>query len=254
MLPVTDLHQATVSGDITISPAPAAVLRYWDYWGTQVTAFDLHSPHEQLKITSSCDVETEPSAPPVEVVTRARLLDEDIRDRFHEFLAPTTYAPADPDLVSKARRLTDGLDPVEAVLEICGWVNQAMRYEPGVTAVHTSAVEALMAGSGVCQDYAHLAVVLLRAAEIPARYVSGYFHPVVDAAPGQALVGQSHAWIEAYVGSWWGRDPTNDLPIGEQHVVVGRGRDYGDVPPLRGVFSGGASTSLGVDVAITRLS
>ena len=254
LLPTTDQHQLTVSGEIAISPAPAAVLRYWDYWGTQVTAFDLHTPHDQLEITSSCAVETEAPTAPTEIATWARLTDDAIRNHLHEFLAPTAYTPADPDLLQQAGKLTEGLDPVEATLEICRWVHKAMRYEQGVTAVHTSALEALEAGSGVCQDYAHLAVSLLRAADIPARYVSGYFHPVHDAPRGQEVVGQSHAWIEAYVGSWWGHDPTNDLPIGEQHVVVGRGRDYADVPPVRGVFSGGASTSLGVDVAITRLS
>jgi transglutaminase-like putative cysteine protease len=254
MTPTTDLHQTTVSADVNVDPAPASVHRYWDYWGTQVTAFDLHRPHELLEITSSSVVETQPPEDPAEVLSRAALCDEKVRDRSHEFLVPTAYTPADDELVAQGRELADGLDAVDAVLAISKWVHAALRYEQGVTAVHTSAVEALETGSGVCQDYAHLALVLLRAADIPSRYVSGYFHPITDAARGEAAVGQSHAWIEAYVGTWWGHDPTNDLPIGEQHVIVGRGRDYADVPPLRGVFSGGASSALGVDVAITRES
>ena len=254
MTPTTDLHQVTVSAEVKVQPAPAALLRYWDYWGTQVTVFDVHHAHEQLKITSDCVVETEAAAPPAEVADRAQLDDKSVRNRLHEFLASTAYTPADPYLVGEARDIAGTRDTFEATLEICRWVHQSLTYEQGVTAVHSNAVEALTAGSGVCQDYAHLALVLLRAAGIPARYVSGYFHPVAQAARGETAVGQSHAWIEAFVGSWWGYDPTNDLPIGEQHVIVGRGRDYADVPPLRGVFSGGASSALGVDVAITRLS
>ena len=254
MSPTTDLHQVTVLAEVKVQPAPESPLRYWDYWGTQVTAFDIHRAHDQLEITSDCVVETEAPVALPDAAGRTRLDDSGVRDRLHEFLASTAYTPADRGLVAQARELARALDPVEATLEICRWVHHALRYEQGVTAVHTNAVDALAAGSGVCQDYAHLALVLLRAADIPARYVSGYFHPVSDAARGATVVGQSHAWIEAYVGSWWGYDPTNDLPIGEQHVIVGRGRDYADVPPLRGVFSGGASSALGVDVAITRLS
>jgi transglutaminase-like putative cysteine protease len=243
MTPTTDLHQTTVSADLVVAPKPAAMLRYWDYWGTQVRAFDLHTPHEQLEITSSCIVETEPAAAPPATQPWEVLYDDTTRDQLAEYLSPTGYAPDDDELSTRAAELADGVGPAEAVQRICGWVHGALRYEPGVTAVHTSAVEALAAGSGVCQDYAHLALVLLRSAGIPARYVSGYLHPIADAARGEVVVGQSHAWIEAHLGAWWGYDPTNDVPIGEQHVIVGRGRDYSDVPPLRGLFSGGTSMS-----------
>ena len=253
MTPLTDLHQMTVTAELTVEPEPAAVLRYWDYWGTQVAAFDLHEPHDELVITSTCIVETEPPAPPPSSCNWEDLQTDAIRDAQHEFLAPTGYAPADPTLAARAQELADGADPVAAALTICSWVHDAMRYEQGVTAVHTSALEALQSGRGVCQDYAHLALVLLRALGIPARYVSGYLHPVREAAVGELSVGQSHAWVDVFTGGWWGYDPTNDLPIGEQHVVVARGRDYADVPPLRGLYAGGASSSLGVDVAVTRL-
>jgi transglutaminase-like putative cysteine protease len=255
MTPLTDLHQTTVTAELTVEPHPAAVLRYWDYWGTQVTAFDLHDRHDKLVITSTCIVETEPPAPLPPVCAWDDLRTDDVRDAQHEFLAPTGYAPADADLAARAVELADadGADPASAARAICTWVHGAMRYEQGVTAVHTSAVEALTSGRGVCQDYAHLALVLLRLLGIPARYVSGYLHPVPDAVPGETVVGQSHAWVDVFTGGWWGYDPTNDLPVGEQHVAVARGRDYGDVAPLRGLYSGGASSSLDVDVAVTRL-
>ena len=84
--------------------------------------------------------------------------------------------------------------------------------------------------------------------------MSGYLHPVPDAAVGEAVVGQSHAWVEWWDGEWYGFDPTNAIPVGERHVVVARGRDYDDVPPLKGVYRGAASTAIGVGVEVERLA
>lgn len=106
----------------------------------------------------------------------------------------------------------------------------------------------------MCQDFTHVALGLLRARGIPARYVSGYLHPSSKAEPGQSVAGQSHAWIEAWVGDWMPFDPTNGSPVGERHVVVGRARDYADLPPLNGIFHGGPAKSLGVSVELTRLA
>ena len=96
-----------------------------------------------------------------------------------------------------------------AVLAACRWVHEHLTYQPGTTGVHTSALEAWEAGKGVCQDYAHLTLLLLREAGIPARYVSGYLLPKADAEVRQTVTGESHAWIEAWTGGWWGYDPTN---------------------------------------------
>jgi transglutaminase-like putative cysteine protease len=115
-------------------------------------------------------------------------------------------------------------------------------------------VDAWQAGEGVCQDYAHLTLAMLRAVGVPARYVSGYLHTKPDAGVGETVVGESHAWIEAWTGGWWGFDPTNDLPIGHRHVWVATGRDYGDVSPLKGIYSGGAATAIEVTVHMTRLA
>jgi transglutaminase-like putative cysteine protease len=104
----------------------------------------------------------------------------------------------------------------------------------------------------VCQDIAHVAIGALRAAGIPARYVSGYLHPSEDPAIGETVVGESHAWVEWFCGSWHGFDPTNLLEIGERHVQVGRGRDYSDVAPLRGIYAGPNGSRLFVEVEITR--
>jgi transglutaminase-like putative cysteine protease len=118
--------------------------------------------------------------------------------------------------------------------------------------VHTTAAEAWEQKRGVCQDITHLAIGALRSVGIPARYVSGYLHPQPDAAIGQTVAGESHAWVEWFCGDWRGFDPTNLIDIGDRHVTVGRGRDYNDVAPLRGVYAGPYGSKLFVTVEITR--
>ena len=105
---------------------------------------------------------------------------------------------------------------------------------------------------GVCQDIAHITLGALREVGIPARYVSGYLHPKSEAEVGVAVAGESHAWVEWFAGDWQGFDPTNNVEIGDRHVLVGRGRDYSDVPPLRGVYAGPFKSHLHVKVTITR--
>jgi transglutaminase-like putative cysteine protease len=118
--------------------------------------------------------------------------------------------------------------------------------------VTTSALEAWRAGHGVCQDFVHLTLALLRSMEIPARYVSGYFYPGSHGTIGETVVGESHAWAEAWLGDWYPFDPTNGGPVGKRHVLVGRGREYGDVTPLKGIYSGAPSATPTVVAELTR--
>ncbi|MGW0016817.1 transglutaminase family protein [Rhodococcus sp. NPDC003382] len=253
LTPRSDGRQTVILSRVDTTPATRAY-RYTDYWGSGVTAFDLHAPHTSLDVTGLSVVETEVSGPPETVVDWDELRSEPIRDRFDELLVPTVFVPADKNLAKVARGLARGLDPVSAVFAAAQWVHEEMNYVPGSTGVHTSAVEAYADRSGVCQDYAHLTLLLLRAMDIPARYVSGYLHPQVDAEIGVTAAGESHAWIEAWTGAWWGYDPTNLSFIGEQHVSVGVGRDYADVPPLKGIYTGGGATAHEVVVEVTRLA
>ena len=124
----------------------------------------------------------------------------------------------------------------------------------GTTGVRTNAQEAWDQGQGVCQDMAHVTVALLRAAGLPARYVSGYLHADPGAEPGQTAVGESHAWVEYWAGSWQPLDPTSGAPVAERHVVVARGRDYADIPPLKGIYHGAPTGAPKVTVEVTRLA
>jgi len=252
--PISNDRQLALESSVEVSPA-ALVYRYWDWWGTLVHSFDLHAPHDELVVTGSSIVETSgPVGPPTTPVTWGELAGDAIRDRFAEVLAPSRYVPIDDDVADLAAELGDGLDPLQTCDAVLATVRSRMKYEKGTTTVSTRAGDALRLGGGVCQDFTHVALALLRARGIPARYVSGYLHPSSTAEPGESLAGQSHAWAEAWVGEWLPFDPTNGGPVGERHVVVGRARDYADLSPLNGIFHGGPAKELGVTVQLTRLA
>ncbi len=250
LAPQTEPSQLTIESSVTTSPG-ASQQRYCDYWGTQVTAFDVHEPHAELEVTATSLVDTsEPREP--EPVTWASL--DAARDLHAELLVPSARTVPDAELVELAGQARSRLSPYDVVLALSGTVRDRVAYQPGSTGVQTSALQAWELGQGVCQDIAHVTLALLRAAGVPARYVSGYLHPQPEPVLGEVVAGESHAWVEAWLGGWWPFDPTNDLPVGLRHVTVARGRDYGDVPPLKGVYAGGGSQSLGVRVEVTRLA
>jgi transglutaminase-like putative cysteine protease len=229
-------------------------LRYRDYWGTEVTAFDIHSPHRELAVTATSVVETA-----LRQGVSAHLGWDDLRrpeatDRFAEWLGETPRTDPDDGLLAAARAHAGDLPPGPAAVACVEAVHGSMDYRTGATGVHTNGREAWQAKVGVCQDFAHVSLSMLRALGIPARYVSGYLHPNPEAAIGETVAGESHAWVEWWDGDWIGYDPTNGRPVGEQHVLVARGRDYDDVTPLKGVYSGPRASELGVVVEVTRLA
>jgi len=253
LTPRSDSRQNVIINRVQTAPATRSY-RYVDYWGTAVTAFDLHAPHIELEVTSSSVVETDKPDAPGTAAAWSDLQGEAVIDRFHEVLAPTRYTPTSKRLERVARHLAKGNDPRQAVLATVAWVRDELQYVPGSTGVHSSGLDALREGRGVCQDFAHLSLILLRIMGIPARYVSGYLHPKSDAAIGEAVRGESHAWIQAWTGGWWDYDPTNDTEINEQYISVGTGRSYADVTPLKGIYLGQGSSDLDVVVEMTRLA
>jgi transglutaminase-like putative cysteine protease len=253
LTPRSDNRQNVILSRVETVPATRSY-RYLDYWGTAVTAFDLHAPHTELEVTASSVVETDKPEPPIEKVTWDELRSEAVVDKFDEVLSPTHYTPRSRRLRRVGERIAMYNDPQDAVIAAADWVNSELDYVAGTTGVHSSALDALREGKGVCQDFAHLTLAVLRGIGIPSRYVSGYLHPQRKAPVGETVDGQSHAWIQAWTGGWWNFDPTNDKEINEQYVSVGVGRDYADVTPLKGIYSGGGSTDLDVVVEITRLA
>ena len=147
---------------------------------------------------------------------------------------------------------------VGIVLALHRFVHTSLEYTPGATYIGVDVNEVLAQAKGVCQDYAHLAVALCRSVGIPARYVSGYFFASSDATgadvDGDQVQVQTHAWFEAAIPDWgWlALDPTNAQQVGQRHIAIGHGRDYDDVPPVRGVYSGGGRPSTDAVVEIRR--
>jgi Transglutaminase-like enzymes, putative cysteine proteases len=255
MTPLTTPWQTTLEARIEVAPS-ATTYRYWDYWGTQVTGFDVRDPHDRLEVTARSVVETHPAITVTseQTVAWSELGSAVVLDRFAELLAPTTRCAVGDEAVELARVVVQGLDPVQAGRAVAEWLAELLDYVPGATGVHTSAMQAWQGGKGVCQDFAHIATGVLRRLGIPARYVSGYLLPLADAPVGEQVRGESHAWIEWWSGDWQAWDPTNGRPAGADHVVVARARDYDDVTPLKGIYSGPGGGELFVSVEFTRLA
>ena len=255
MLPVSSDGQLVLFSNLEISPLSAGH-NYVDYWGSRVSTFEILSPHRELALTATSLVEVRPKVHLPHTVSWDDLAAvAEQKTEYVEQRGQTRRTEPPAEVVALARDIADGCaSPCEAAEQICVAIGNSVEYMQGVTGVTTTAAEAWEHRKGVCQDIAHLAIGALRAVGIPARYVSGYLHPKPNAAIGETVMGESHAWVEWFCGEWRGYDPTNLIDIGDRHVTVGRGRDYNDVPPLRGVYAGPFKSALFVRVEITRES
>jgi transglutaminase-like putative cysteine protease len=255
MTPLALPTQVTLDTKVSVGTG-VPIWTYCDYWGTFVSVFDISEPHRDLVIKAQATVETDQAFR----FARPRPLTwEDVRTqasagRLREFLLPTPLTTVTEAVAATVGDAVRGADPVEAAEEIASLVRSRVGYMAGATGVRTNAQEAWNQGQGVCQDMAHVTVALLRAACLPARYISGYLHADPSAQPGQTAVGESHAWVEYWTGSWHACDPTSGAPVRERHVVVARGRDYADIPPLKGIYHGPPASAQNVAVEVTRLA
>ena len=255
MTPLTIPAQVTLESRVTAGQG-VTVWTYCDYWGTFVSVFDITDPHESLVVRAQATVETGQgfNDAPSAGLPWPELRAQTASGRLLEFLMPTPLTTVTPDVAAAVVDAVRDADPAEAATEIAARVRSQVSYMAGATGVRTNAQEAWDQGQGVCQDMAHLTVALLREAGLPARYVSGYLHADPSAEPGQTAVGESHAWVEYWAGSWLPCDPTSGAPVRERHVVVARGRDYLDIPPLKGIYHGAPTSALEVTVEVTRLA
>jgi len=252
LTPQTSPEQIVVHARLEVNPTPWSAT-YRDYFGAYVTAFEVLDPHDSLTVTAFSTVHTQrpPLGPP-------RLAWGDLpglADGWCEYLTISEQVAPPDDLAGLARGLAGELaTPGEAARQLCSLVHDQVDYRVGSTSVRTVAAEAWQQRSGVCQDMAHVAIGALRTLGIPARYVSGYLHPRSEPVVGETVAGESHAWVEWWDDGWHGFDPTNDQPVGDRHVVVATGREYADVKPLSGIYDGAGTSSMFVDVQVTRLA
>jgi transglutaminase-like putative cysteine protease len=244
--------QLVITSRIEVKPG-TRLDSYIDYWGTVVHAFDVQTSHSELSITSTSLVDTVPRGGVGADVEWAALADRTVTDRWCEYLGPSGPVSIGPELADAVHEVRAAPNPSAAVQVVLDVVTSRLTYKQGSTDVSSTDTQAWNIREGVCQDYSHVAIALLRGAGIPARYASGYLHPGKGDI-GATVVGESHAWVEAWLGGWKAYDPTNRRPVGERHVLVGLGRDYTDVPPLKGIFSGGPTKNQTVSVELTRLT
>ncbi|WP_061965267.1 transglutaminase family protein [Demequina aurantiaca] len=245
-------RQRVLESNIEISPLSWRTA-YRDYWESDVTVFEITQPHTSLTVTNRSLVEILPQNYREERADWDALNGPRFQDLLCEYLSLTPVTRPTDELLEFAKQSARTLDPDAAARQICDYLHDQVNYVPGVTNVHTPAADAWAARSGVCQDFAHLAIGALRSVGIPARYVSGYLHPKKDAEIGETVSGESHAWVEWWSGDWFGYDPTNASEVGDHHVIVARAREYRDVPPLSGVVAG-TTTDLNVTVKVTTVS
>jgi transglutaminase-like putative cysteine protease len=253
MLPSSGDGQFVLFSHLDISPMSSSH-GYVDYWGTRVNSFEILTPHRELALTATSLVEVTRQQHETHLSGWHELAAEAAsRTDTVEQLAQTHLTEPPEEVRELAARHASAAQPCAAALAICREVGERMIYMAGVTGVQSTARDAWSEGRGVCQDITHIALGALRSAGLPARYVSGYLHPIPSAPIGETVTGESHAWVEWWCGGEWrGYDPTNQLDLGDRHVLVGRGRDYSDVSPLRGVYAGPFGSELFVRVEITR--
>ena len=256
--PATTSTQRCDEFTVRIEPE-ARVGRHSDYFGTEVLEFGIVRPHTRMCIDVRARVVTAEPLEPQDVPWPA-LDTEAYAEAAGEYLLPALEEPDDEtldELCAATRRET----PLATLRELCDLIPDRYEYRPGVTYVGSTVDEFLRAGAGVCQDYVHLALILLRRNGIAARYVSGYLWAAPTDEGDDSVEVATHAWLEALLPAydgrgepvWVGADPTNRRLAGERHVKIGHGRHYADVPPVRGVYQGGATSKLQASVHMTRL-
>src|SRR5437667_5421891 len=255
MQPRSEANQRCLSFDLNVKPS-AALMQYRDFLGNIVHHFDIAGNHTELTLNAQSLVEVL-SIPDPQITNAGSWEDLDAlvaTDGYYEMMLPSAFARPTPLLeeFGRAMELERRGTPVRMLFEISEAIHEKFAYVPNSTQVDSPIDQALSERKGVCQDFAHIMIALVRKLRVPCRYVSGYlFHAQDDQS--LASEGASHAWVEALLPGlgWTGFDPTNNVLSGERHIRVAVGRDYAEVPPTRGVFKGGAESELSVSVNVS---
>jgi transglutaminase-like putative cysteine protease len=270
--------------DFTVRLTPdARQYRHEDYFGTEVVEFEVTRPHRELVVDVRARVTTQPQVEP-SGTTWEGIREPGYREAGGEFLLQTDDAPGNALLAELSAEVATAPTPLAAAMAVTDLIPDRLEYRQGATYVDSALIDALEGRAGVCQDFVHLGLNLLRRHGIAGRYVSGYLFTSgrdeddsgdVDGEGSAAGSGSgsgsgdadtrvesvevdTHAWIEALMPRdegeplWVGIDPTNRGLAGENHVKIGHGRTYSDIPPVKGVYRGAANAELEASVTMTR--
>jgi transglutaminase-like putative cysteine protease len=264
LLPRDVPGQLCRSASVRIEPEPAELRERRDYFGNRVSYFSVLRPHTALTVTGTSEVDVQPrerAVPLLADVGWDAVRDRLRSDRAGEVLDARQFV-LDSPLVMTSRGLAAYAAPsfpagrplADAVVDLASRIHRDFAYRPGATSVATTLDEVIERREGVCQDFAHLAIGCLRSLGLAARYVSGYLE--TEPPPGEPRAqgaDVSHAWVSVFApdAGWVDVDPTNDQLVDECYVVTAWGRDYGDVPPLKGViYTEGDTNDLVVKVDV----
>ena len=271
LLPRDLPDQQRLAADVTVDPVPSDSARHRDWFGNTSVYYAVTTPHTTLTVTATSTLEVSrrparvaelPPVPWEEVAALVAagavmpgLADPTTPVDLREAVLPSRHVDPSGAVRDWAAPSFVPGRPAGAVLaDLAHRIRTGLTYRSGSTTIATTQAELLTSGAGVCQDFAHLMIAALRAFGLPARYTSGYVETLPP--PGRPKIrgaDASHAWVSAWLpgAGWVEVDPTNDQFVGDRYVVLGWGRDYGDVPPLRGVIfteGGGARPEVSVDL------
>ena len=259
-------RQRLIAGTVGVSPAPGERVDHNDFFENPMSAILFRAAHERLDIRMQARVHVDVPQASADFSPRANALPEEIASQWsldagspHHYTGPSPRLKHCPEIASYAREIaTQDMTVREIATAICARIHADFAYDPKATSVDTTPREAFKLKRGVCQDFTHVMIVALRSLGIPAGYVSGFLRTIPP--PGkERLEGADamHAWVRLWCGranGWMELDPTNNIPAGNDHIVVAYGRDYSDVAPVIGVLKGYGQhqTSQAVDVVPVR--
>lgn len=248
--------QRVLASALVFEPEPVVREHRLDYFGNQVMAFSVFQSHDLFTATATSIVEVQPRLidnlpavawEDVRLHLSSHLDDESLRA--YEFIFDSPFVPLSPELAAYAKpSFPAGRPLADAVKELSHRIYTEFLYKPKSTSIETPLAQVLRARRGVCQDFAHVLIGAIRSLHLAARYVSGYLRSGEDVTGSEA----SHAWVSAFIPGygWLDLDPTNDVIPSEGHITLAWGRDYGDVPPFKGISLGGGGHRIEVDVKV----
>ena len=251
--------QRVLTSRIVVEPEPAVLDHRKDYFGNDVNSFAIFRSHDRFTTTATGVVEVD--APPDDDPTKASKLSwEEVRDLVlahdddeclaaYEYVFDSPYVAAGRELAEYARStFAAGRPLVDAAVELSHRIHEEFTYLPKSTTIDMPLLEVFRSRAGVCQDFSHVMIGVLRSLGLPARYISGYLRSGAHYQGAEA----SHAWVAVFVpeSGWLALDPTNDMIPRDGHVTLAWGRDYGDVTPVKGIALGGGEQTVQVEVRV----
>ena len=253
LYPISDEFQEVLQSQIVISDEPLVEI-HRDYFGNEVGTFTHSHPHQEFVIDARLVVETKPRLLPVEINTIeqqwAELNKLRLQSNLIDFLRQETFAS-----LAEVKTVVSAIEakkhsPLSSAIQLCDFVFKKFTYKKGITTVESTLDEVWKLKSGVCQDFAHILLVMLRLIDVPARYVSGYICPNKSGMRGE---GATHAWVEAYIPfyGWIGIDPTNNCIVNDNHVRLAVGKSFSDCSPVKGTYRGTSNHTLEVAVSVS---